>query len=581
MKSELISKLEGLLDESDISAVAPRIKNIQREYEQLFQKDLEKARQEFTDEGGKARDFVYVKTAEDEKIIQLLEQYRKKKKDADSKLADDQNKNLEAKREIIKEINDLTQLSTNVGIALKKLTELQGKWKEVGPVSPHAYKDLQAEYSKAVENFNYNLSIYRALQEHDLKKNEEHKNEIIGKVKKLAENDNIKDVERLIKIYRNEWEEVGPVQNDKWEAMKTEYRNALDLAYSRVKEHYKSREEESDKNLEHKREIAAKAEAIGNGSYYSEEEWQKKTDEVLALQNEWKTVGRTDQKKGEAAWTQFRTHCDTFFAKKKDFYASLKEKFTEARAVKLKLIEEAEKLQQSTDWKDTSDKLIQLQNRWKKAPPVSQNEEHRLFSRFRKACNVFFEAKRSHYEAVDSQYTDNLKVKEEILERLNAFQLSGDVGADKTTLKSFVDEWNKAGMVPFKEKKRVNDAFYGKLDELFERLNISAEEKAQVKFSNKIERMIASEGGDQLLVREIDHFKKQMDEINKSISTYENNLGFFKHAKTKNQIMLDIEEKIVQERKRFEEIKKKQSIVKDALRKLRDQNSAVQNQPAS
>lgn len=580
MKSELIEKLEGLLAEADISAVAPRIKSIQREYEQLFQKDLDKARQEFVDEGGKARDFVYAKTPEDEKIIQLLEQFRKKKKDADARLADEQTKNLEAKREIIKEINDLTQISTNVGTALKKLTELQGKWKDVGPVSPHVYKDLQAEYSKAVENFNYNLSIYRALQEHDLKKNEELKKEIIDKLKKLDEVESVKEVERLIKIYRNEWDEVGPVQNDKWEGLKSEYKAALDHAYARVKEYYKSREEESEKNLLQKKEIASKAAEIAAKEYSSEDEWQKRTEEIIALQDKWKTVGKADQKKSDAVWASFREQCDLFFTKKKEFYAGLKERYSEARTVKMKLIEEAEKLQTSTDWKDTSDKLIQLQNRWKKAPPVAQHEEHRLFFRFRKACNTFFEAKRAHFEAVDNQYADNLKAKEEILERINAFQLSGDASADRNSLKSFADEWNKAGLVPFKEKKRVNDAFYGKLDELFEKLNVSAEEKAQVKFQNKIERLISSDGGEQSLIRESEHFRKQVDEINKSINTYENNLGFFKHAKTKNAIMIEIEEKIVSEKKRLEDIRKKQSAIREALRKLKEQNSQTQNQPA-
>jgi hypothetical protein len=574
MKTELIAKLEGLLAEADISAVAPRIKSIQREYEQLFQKSLEQSRQEFVDEGGKPRDFVYSKTEEDQKIVELLEKFRKRKKEADTKLADEQKKSLDLKREIIREIGDLTQLSSNVGAALKKLNELQGRWKETGPVSPHDYKDLQSDYSKAVENFNYNLNIYRALQEHDLKKNFELKSAILEKIRKLEENTNIKEIERLVKIFRNEWEEVGPVQNEKWEELKAEYRAVLESLYGRIKQHYKSREEELDKNLAHKKEISAKAEAIAAGEYSTEEEWQKKTDEILALQNEWKSAGRADQKKSDAIWVNFRAHCDAFFEKKKIFYSGLKEKFADIRKQKLALIEEAEKLQSGTDWKETSEKLVQLQNRWKKIPPASTNEEHRLFFRFRKACNVFFEAKRSHYEEIDNQYAGNLKTKEEILERLNAYQPSGDLQSDRNALKAFTDEWNNAGLVPFKEKKRVNDAFFQKLDELFEKLSISNEEKAIVKFTNKIERLASAENADTLLQREADHFRKQTDEINSTILTYQNNLGFFKHAKTKNAIMLDIENKIEQEKEKLNEIKKKQAVIKDAMRKLREQTAA-------
>ncbi|MFN6038537.1 MAG: DUF349 domain-containing protein [Bacteroidota bacterium] len=570
MKSEIISKMEELLASADISAVATRIKNIQREYEQLFQKGLEKARQDFIDQGGKARDFIYSKSEEDDKIIQLLEKFRNLKKESDLKLADEQKKNLHAKREIIKEINDLTQLSTNVGIAIKKLTELQGKWKEIGAVSPHDYKNLQAEYSKAVENFNYNLSIYRALQEHDLKKNEELKLAIIEKVKQLSENESIKDIERLVKLYRNEWEEVGPVQNDRWEGIKNEYRVSLENAYSRIKQHYKDLEEESEKNLNAKKDIVERAKVISNMEITTEEDWQKKTDEIIALQNEWKTTGRADKKKSDLIWAELRNFCDSFFDKKKNYYTELKEKYSKGREEKMKLIEEAEKLHQSTDWKNTSEKFIHLQNRWKKTSSVSQNEEHRLFARFRKACNNFFEAKRAHHEAIDQQYDGNLKIKEEIISRLDSFSLSGDVPSDKASLKSFVEEWRSAGLVPFKDKQRVNEAFYGKVDQLFEHMNISAEEKAWDRFNNKIERLTGADNAEQLLIKESDFLRKQADEINKNINNYENNLGFFKHAKTKNPIMIETEQKILIEKSKLEHIKKKQGHVREQIRKLKE-----------
>lgn len=569
VKADLIVKLEELLSSSDVSSVSGRVRSVQREYEEVFQKTLDAARNAFMQEGGKSKDFIYAKTAEDEKIIALLEKYRLMKKETEARIAEEQKKNLNAKREIVKEITDLTQISTNVGNAIKKLTELQGRWKEIGAVSPHDYKDLQSEYSKAVEAFNYNLSIYRALQEHDLKKNEELKLAIIEKVKRLAENENIKEVEQLIRVYRNEWEEVGPVQNDKWESLKAEYRSALESAYARLKLYYKEKEEVAEKNLLAKRTLADKAKEITSFALENEEDWQKKTDEIIALQNEWKTTGRADQKKSDEAWHSFRTICDDFFERKKQFYASLKEKYAKGREEKMKIIGEAEKLQQSNDWKSTSEKLIQLQNRWKKTSPVSVNDEHRLFGRFRKACNIFFDAKRTHFESLDSQYEGNLKVKEELIEKINAIQLSGNPTEDKTTLRQLSEEWKNAGLVPMKDKQRVNEAFYGKMDQLFEQLNLSAEEKAKDKFLNRLERLATGENGEQALQKEIDFLKRQSDEILRNIANYENNLGFFKHAKTKNQIMIDTEEKIAQEKKRLDEIKKKSSWVKDAAQKLR------------
>lgn len=575
MKSALIEKLQGMLEDTDISVVATKIRTIQSEYEQLYQKGLDKARQEFIEGGGNGREFVFTKSSEDEKITALLDKFRELKKDADLKISNDQRKNLESKKEIIKEINDLIQLSQTVGAALKKLTDLQAKWKAVGSVSPHEYKNLQADYSKTVENFNYNLKIYRELQEHDLKKNHELKSEILEKLKRLSSNEKIKDVERLAKIFRNEWEEVGPVQNDKWEELKSTYKETIDTIYSRIKLHYKSREEESNTNLDFKKEITSQVVEISSGEYTTEEQWQKKTEEIIALQAKWKETGKTEQKKGDIAWNQFRTVCDSFFEKKKLFYGGLKEVHGEVRKNKLALIEGAVEISTSTDWKNATEKLIQLQNRWKKLPQITANEEHRLFFKFRKACNTFFDAKRTHYDAIDNQYAGNLVLKEAILEKVNSYVMTTDAAQDKIAMKTFSEEWNAAGLVPFKEKKRINEAFFQKMDEMFEKLNISTEEKGIVRFLNKVERLAGSEGGYDLLVREYDHFRKIAEEINSTIITFENNMGFFKFAKTKNQMMIDLEEKIALEKGKLGEIKKKQKTLNETMRKMRELNPSL------
>ena len=227
-KAELLQKLEELIGNEDLLATAPKVKTLQKEYEKLFSEEADKARQEFIDDGGKAKEFTFAKSPEDAAIVDLFEKFRKHKKSHDDKIANEQNQNLLVKQEIIHELNSLSKLDVNVGTAIKKMRDLQAKWKESGSVSPHKYKEIQGEYSKAVENFNYNLNIYSALQDHDRKKNQEHKIELIGKLKALSENTNIKEVENLIKIYRNEWDEVGPVIQENWEDLKNQYRTALE-----------------------------------------------------------------------------------------------------------------------------------------------------------------------------------------------------------------------------------------------------------------------------------------------------------------------------------------------------------------
>lgn len=570
MKTELITKMEELLSK-DAGEVAADVRALQKEYQKLWTSEFETAKQSFVDEGGKTKEFEYQKGAEDVKFEGLIEKYNKLKKDADAKVASEQSKNLMVRQEIIAKIKDLSQLSENVGAAVRKLQELQTQWKETGPVSSHKYKEIQADYSRAVEDIYYNLKIFRDLQEHDLKKNLEHKAEIIEKLKGIQALENIKEAERLIKIYRNEWDEIGPVPNGKWEALKQDYKVVLDETYKKIKGHYNSLEEQKEVNLKSKLEIIDKVkEIIESVSEAKATRWNEATDKIIALQSDWKSIGRTTEKDNEKIWAEFRTLCDSFFEKKKAFFAGLNEKFSSNRKTKAELIAKAEALQTSTDWQKTGLDLIRLQDTWKKYPSNGDKEEPKLFARFRKACNTFFDAKKAHYENIDASFETNLVKKEEILTRLNDLKLTEDGAANRELLKVISAEWNDAGMVPMKDKKRVNDAFYNKLDELYEQMHIDKNEKASIQFKTKLDRLAASENGFDLLLKESDHLKKLAEEINGRVRTYDNNLGFFKSSKGgNNSFMKEIEEKIAAEKSKIAELTAKRKLITEELNKIR------------
>jgi hypothetical protein len=251
-------------------------------------------------------------------------------------------------------------LSDNVGVAIKMLQELQLQWKNTGAVSSHKYKEVQANYSKAVEEFYYNLKIFRDLQEHDLKKNFELKSELITKLKNIHDVDNIKEAERLIKIYRNEWDEIGPVPNSKWEILKQEYKTVLEETYAKIKSHYQGIEEKKETNLNSKLNIIEKSKELVKGASDGDLKWNETTEQLIALQNEWKTIGRTSEKDNEKIWAEFRTICDDFFEKKKEYFATLNEKFAANRKIKSELISKAEGLKNSTDWQKTTQDFIKL-----------------------------------------------------------------------------------------------------------------------------------------------------------------------------------------------------------------------------
>ncbi|MBS1652084.1 MAG: DUF349 domain-containing protein [Bacteroidetes bacterium] len=570
MKNELILKMEELL-QKDAGEVANSVRTLQKEYKKAWAIEFEKARQHFIDEGGKAKEFQYNMQAEDEKFEKLIEKFEKKKKENDNLLAEQEKKNLEIKLEIISKINDLSKLSENVGAAFKMLQELQTKWKETGAVSTHKYKEIQAEYSKAIEEFHYNLKIYRDLQEHDLTRNFQLKTELIDKIKTVQTLDNIKEAERIIKVYRNEWDEIGPVPNEKWENLKAEYKLILDETYARIKAHYKLLEEQKENNLKEKEKlIELTKELITLNETSSLKQWNTATEKLIEIQKQWKEIGRAIEKDNERVWQEFRQLCDSFFENKKRFYSVLNEKYAGVKEKKSKLISKAEELQGSTDWQKTTPLFIRLQEDWKNTGSAGEKDESKLFARFRKACNTFFEAKKSFYEAQDASNESNLKLKEDIINELNTFALSEDLNANRNALKQFVQQFNDAGHVPLKDKKRINDAFYNKLDDLYNQLSIDKQEKAAIQFKSKVERLVASEKPLEALKKEADFLKRILDEANGNIRTYENNLGFFKTSKsTSNPFLKEVEEKIEIEKGRIAEITNKRKLVIAEIEKIK------------
>ena len=569
MKTILITKLEELLLK-EVGEVAADVRALQKEYQKLWTSEFENAKQVFIDDGGRAKEFEFPKQTNDIKFESLLEKYSKLKKEADLKIATEQAKNLIIRQEIVSKIKDISQLSDNVGAAVRMLGELQKKWKEVGAVSSHKYKDIQAEYSKAIEDIYYNLKIFRDLQEHDLKKNFELKTEIIEKLRALQQSNKIKETERLIKIYRNEWDEIGPVPAPKWDLIKQNYKEVLDQTYIKIKAHYHSFEEQKENNLKLKQEILEKIKELISSVEPKANKWNEATEKVISFQSQWKKIGRTKENENEKTWAEFRNLCDSFFEKKKEFFTGLNQNYSNNRKIKSDLISQAEALQNSMDWQKTGLDLIKLQDTWKKHPGNGDKEESKLFFRFRKACNTFFDAKKKHFENIEASYDINLLSKEEMLKQFNEFKLSDDTNKNREQLKAFSTEWNAIGMVPMKDKKRINDAFYTRLDAFYEEMNIDKKEKGIIQFKTKIDRLVASENAFDLLLKESDFLKKLSDEINANIRTYDNNLGFFKTSKGSNSFLKDIIDKIEIEKNKVTELAEKRKLISEQLTIIRN-----------
>ncbi|HXB39305.1 MAG TPA: DUF349 domain-containing protein [Bacteroidia bacterium] len=576
MKQEIITKLEALLQSEDVHTVAAQIKTIQSEYEEAFAKEMEKAKQEFIDGGGKANEFIYKRSAEDEKLIFLFGKFSRMQKTQKEKKGNEQDENYKIKMSIIRDIGDLSKLEVNISGAIKKLHELQSKFKETGNVPAAKHKEVLGEYNKVVDAFYFGLNLYKASQEVDLKKNFEAKTELLEKMKKLLDSENVKDVERTIKVFRGEWEGIGAVPQEKWLALKDEFKALNDKINQKIQEFYGQQKETLGQNLESKKKLVEKARTLIVMWPKTEKEWEQKTKALLEIQNEYKEAGRTDQKAGDEVWKEFREVCDGFFEKKKEFFEQAKGKYDEAKQKKQKLIEEASELKDNTDWQRTGEKLMNLQQQWKKLPNAHPKDEHRLYESFRAQCNHFFEAKRVQFVSQNAALEQNVQAKETIIQNINAYVLCADVQENTKALKEFTKQWQESGPAPNSERKRLNDAFYNKLEEFYAAIAGNEEEKQLIKFRLKIERFEQAQDGFDLLRKENDYIKKQLNDIQHQVNTFENNMGNFKSSsKTKSPLMIEMENKIAAEKAKVDEWKRKQKLVKETMDKLAKPQNTV------
>ena len=289
--------------------------------------------------------------------------------------------NLELKKALIDRLRTLIQEEENIGVAFAAQKEIQEQWREIGDIPRDLRQDIQNDYSRLMEQFYYNIGIYKELRVHDLKRNQQLKEEVIVKLKALAQNQNIQEIESELKVLQHEWEDIGGTQQEVWEELKASYWSIVKSLYDRIRNHYEAKREVMNKNLEAKRELVVKTEQTLNGVLDSSDYkvWEDATQELLKMQEEWKGIGFGPRKENEDIWNQFRGMCDKFFEAKHAFYKQRNKQFDEFVTKKKALIAKVNELKESTNWKETTQQIIAMQNDWKKIGNAGPKNEQKLW----------------------------------------------------------------------------------------------------------------------------------------------------------------------------------------------------------
>ncbi len=561
----LVGVIEELVHSEDIIHIRRHIGYVKAAYrKQLREENMAAYEQEMdTDETEEG--------AADKKADPLAERfdaafsvYKEKKAAYDQELEKEMQKNLQVKEKILDELRTLIDSEEELKKTYDQFHALQDRWRSVGQVPRSAKGTLWNNYHFLVEKFFDKVNINKELKDLDLKKNLEAKTGLCEKAEELLLESSItKSFQQLQKLHEA-WKETGPVPKDKKDEIWERFKAATDKLNKRRQEHYEKLKEEQNKNYAAKMVLCEKAEQLTVCLPETPRQWQEKTDEINELFKVWKTIGFAPKKVNNEVWNRFRTALDTFFSAKKEFFRRFKDQQKENYNQKLNLCLQAEALKDSEDWKATTEELIRLQKEWKKVGPVPAKFSDKIWKRFRKACDNFFNRKSEHFANIGEKQEENLKMKQELIEKVRSHAYSDDNRENLETLKDFQRQWMAIGHVPIKQKDKIQNEFRTAIDHQFDVLNISKKVKSTLNFRTKIENLKNAPNSDNIIYKERNYIAGKIKSLESDIQVLENNIGFFASSKKADVLKAEFEEKIETARNEISVMKEKMKILRNA-----------------
>ncbi len=445
--------------------------------------------------------------------------------------------NLQRKLEIIEKIKSMVTSPDEANKSYKEFKALQDEWREIKAVPAEKANELWRNYQLYVEQFYDLLKLNNEAREYDFKKNLELKTKLCEAAEKLADESDVISAFHQLQELHQQYREIGPVAKDLREEMWQRFKAASTVINKRHQQHFEGLRAREEENLQKKTELCEKVEAIAQEENKGAGDWEKHTKQIIELQNEWKTIGFAPQKMNVKIFERFRAACDDFFTRKATYFKTMKEQFAENAEKKRALVEKAQELQDSTDWKSTSDKFIALQKEWKTIGLVPKKLGDQLWNDFLAACNKFFEARNAATAGTRNEERANLEAKRAIIEQLK--ELSEQEAADglQEKVHELVEQYNQVGHVPYKEKDKLYKDYREVLDKLYKDLNISAAHRRLDNFKSNLKNM--AKRGEDALDSERTRLMRRYEQMKQEIQTYENNLGFLNAASKKGSSLID------------------------------------------
>lgn len=560
-KHELVETLALIIENRPPAEIKDDVERIRLLFYKKLKQEADERKNKFLAEGGKIEDYKTPADADELRVRNLLEIYKEKKTDYIKVQEAEKYENLKRKYEIIDKIKDLVNREESINKTFHDFRALQNEWHAVGVVPQSSLKDLWENYHHAIEVFYDYIKINKELRDLDLKKNLEAKIALCEKAEELLLEPNPVNAFRALQDYHNRWREIGPVPQESKNEIWERFKEATSQINKRHHEYFEKQKDDQRKNLEAKIALCEEVEAINLQEIKNFKEFDEKAAKVVELQKIWRTIGFAPKKQNNKVYQRFRDACDAFFEKKRSFYADNKEIQLTNLQRKTELCMQAEALQESTDWKATSDALIKLQKEWKEIGPVPRKQSEKTWKRFRKACDHFFNRKAEFFAKLDTSYEDNLKAKLDIIKELEEFDPGNDVQAAFDRLKDIQRRWTDIGFVPFNMKDEITNKYRNALNKEFDKLKIGDDDKSILKYKTKLDNLKANPKASRKVRNERDKFFTKIKQLESDIVLWENNIGFFAKSKNADTMIKEVEEKIDNAKKLIKTLEEKVKMI--------------------
>ncbi len=546
---KLADELDKLVKNEKVQAIKNHVDEIKHEFDQKFQELLEQKKEDFIDEGGNVIDFRYNSPAKT-RFNSIYSEYKDKRNKYYKNLEQDLKLNLQNRLEIIEELKGLINVEENINDTYKHFKELQVKWRNAGPIPRVNYNDVWRTYHHHIEIFYDFLDLNKDLRDMDFKRNLEEKEKLVQEAERLANeadtNKAFRELQNLHKVWK---EDIGPVAREFREDIWNRFSEATKAIHQKRQDYFKNIDKVYEKNLEVKREIIGKIKEIATRKVNSHGTWQKLIKEVETLREDFFNAGKVPLKLNEETWTSFKEVVRNFNRNKNAFYKNLKKEQHVNLEKKMELVKLADSLKDSEDWEKTTPIMKKIQSDWKTVGHVPKKYSDKIWKEFKEACNHYFNNLHAQKNKENKGEYEAFTQKKAFLDKLKAFELTGDNKKDLKEVKDYISKWKSIGRVPF-NKRSIDSKFNKIVDALFKKLDVNKQDAELIKYENKLEHLANSEN-DSLIENEKTFIRRKIEEVKSEIRQLENNLQFI-NADDDNPIVLDVKKNIDGHKKSLE-----------------------------